>query len=132
MSDVLAAVTLLVGAAFTLIGGLGVVRMPDLMLRMHTTTKSGALGGGLIAVSAALFFGEGAVVVRCLAILAFVVLTAPIASHIIGRAGYFVGVPLWSRTLKDELEDRLDKHDHVLYSRVEDKEARRIPPERDE
>jgi monovalent cation/proton antiporter MnhG/PhaG subunit len=39
---------------FVLIGALGVVRMPDLMLRMHTTTKAGALGGGAIAIAGGL------------------------------------------------------------------------------
>ncbi len=116
MSEFFTAFFLLVGAAFVLIGALGVVRMPDLMLRMHTTTKAGALGGGLIAVAAAFYFPEAGVIVRSMAILAFVVLTAPIAAHIIGRAAYFVGVPLWDRTLVDELKERLDTKEHRLYS----------------
>jgi multicomponent Na+:H+ antiporter subunit G len=117
MSEFFTAFFLLVGAGFVLIGALGVVRMPDLMLRMHTTTKAGALGGGLIAVAAAFHFPEAGVIVRSVAILAFVVLTAPIAAHVIGRAGYFVGVPLWEKTLKDELKERLDTKEHQLYSR---------------
>ncbi len=116
MIEFFTAFFLLVGAGFVLIGALGVIRMPDLMLRMHTTTKAGALGGGLIAIAAAFYFPEAGVIVRSVAILAFVVLTAPIAAHIIGRAGYFVGVPLWEKTLVDELKERLDTKEHRLYS----------------
>ncbi|MCC5858365.1 MAG: monovalent cation/H(+) antiporter subunit G [Ectothiorhodospiraceae bacterium] len=123
MSEFFTAFFLLVGAGFVLIGALGVVRMPDLMLRMHTTTKAGALGGGLIAVAAAFHFPETGVIVRSVAILAFVVLTAPIAAHIIGRAAYFVGVPLWEKTLKDELKERLDTKGHQLYSQKLDERA---------
>ncbi|MCC5811398.1 MAG: monovalent cation/H(+) antiporter subunit G [Ectothiorhodospiraceae bacterium] len=116
MSEVMSAFFLLVGAGFVLIGALGVIRMPDLMLRMHTTTKAGALGGGLIAIGAGLFFADASIMVRAVAILAFVVLTAPIAAHIIGRAAYFVGVPLWERTVTDELRECLDTEKHTLHS----------------
>ncbi len=119
MSSFFASVLLLTGAAFTVIGALGLTRMPDLMLRMHATTKAGALGAGLVAVAAAVYFADMPVVVRAVSILAFVVLTAPIAAHIIGRAGYFKGVPLWDRTLRDDLKDKLDVDDHVLYSGLE-------------
>jgi multicomponent Na+:H+ antiporter subunit G len=123
MTEFLVASMLLLGAGLILIGAIGAVRMPDLMLRMHATTKAGALGGGAIAIAGGLFFAEADVMVRALAILAFVILTAPIAAHVIGRAGYFVGVPFWDRTLKDELRDKLDTKEHVLYSGLEgDKE----------
>ena len=119
MSSAIVAILLLVGSGFILIGAIGAVRMPDLMLRMHATTKAGALGGGIIAVAAGVYFGEAAVLVRAMAILAFVVLTAPIAAHVIGRAGYFVGSPLWERTVKDELREKLDVSGHQLYSGME-------------
>ncbi len=116
MGNVLTAIMLLTGASLILIGAIGAVRMPDLLLRMHATTKAGALGAGLIAVGSGIFFPEADVTVRAVAILAFVVLTAPVAAHMIGRAGYFTGAPLWDKTLKDELRDNLDRHGHYLYS----------------
>ncbi|MEX2515735.1 MAG: monovalent cation/H(+) antiporter subunit G [Gammaproteobacteria bacterium] len=119
MIESIAEILLLVGCGFVLIGAIGVVRMPDLMLRMHTTTKAGALGGGLIAIAAGVYFAEAEVMVRAIAILAFVLLTSPIAAHAIGRAGYFVGVPFWDKTLKDELRDKLDTQNHWLHSGME-------------
>lgn len=109
----------LVGAGFIFIAGLGALRMPDMMLRMHATTKAGALGVGLISIGVGLHFGEASYVVRAIAILVFVLLTAPVAAHAIGRAGYFTGVPFWEKTLKDELRDKLDTKGKKLYSGME-------------
>lgn len=107
---------LVVGAGFMLVAGLGVWRMPDLLTRMHATTKAGVLGAGLIMVGAAIYIGQLTVVVKAVAVVAFLVLTAPIAAHAIGRAGYFMGVPLWSKTHTDELEGRYDPETHTLAS----------------
>ncbi len=117
--NTLVAFLMLLGAGFVFIGALGAIRMPDLMLRMHATTKAGALGGGLIAIAAGLHFGEAAVVVRTIAILFFVVLTAPVAAHAIARAAYFTGVKFWDRTLKDEMREKLDTKGNYLRSGLE-------------
>jgi multicomponent Na+:H+ antiporter subunit G len=63
-----------------------------------------------------LFFGESSVTLKALAVMAFTTLTSPIAAHTIGRAGYFIGVPLWEKTLKDELQGRYDEQSHTLRS----------------
>ncbi|MDN3519188.1 monovalent cation/H(+) antiporter subunit G [Aquisalimonas lutea] len=127
MNESIAAVILLIGGAFVVIGALGAVRMPDLMLRMHATTKAGILGGGLVAIAGGVFFNESEVMVRALAILAFVVLTGPVAAHMIARAGYFTGAPFWERTLKDDLRSNLDKAGGYLYSAQEQREGKGRP-----
>ncbi|ANB01252.1 monovalent cation/H(+) antiporter subunit G [Ectothiorhodospira sp. BSL-9] len=117
MTDLVVSLFLLVGAGFMFVAALGLLRMPDLPMRLHATTKAGALGGGLMVIAVGLeFFGDVAVAARAAAIIIFIVLTAPIAAHLIGRAGYFVGVPMWSKTLKDELKDRYDAQNQVLLS----------------
>jgi len=65
-------------------------------------------------LSVALHFGELGVVTRALLAIAFFFLTAPVAAHMIGRAAYFVGVPLWEGTLRDELRGRYDPRTHEL------------------
>ncbi len=124
MSDVIAVILLFTGALLVLVGAIGACRMPDLLLRMHATTKAGALGTGLIALAAAVFFAEPAVVARALGIFAFVVLTAPVAAHMIGRAGYFTGSPLWQHTTKDELAENLDTYSHYLHGRSDPRRHR--------
>ena len=120
MSDLIlelfTALLLISGGGFMLVAALGVWRMPDLLTRMHATTKAGVLGAGLILLGVATHFLETSVTVRVIAIVGFVMLTAPIAAHAIGRAGYFIGVPLWEGTLKDELKGRYDEERHTLDS----------------
>ena len=116
MSDTISAVLLILGATFMLLAAVGVVRMPDLFTRMQTTTKSATLGAGCMLLAAAFYFGELGVTTRALAVIAFLFLTAPVAAHMIGRAAYFVGVPLWERTIVDELRGRYDFKSHVLAS----------------
>lgn len=108
MTDFFASLLLLLGAFLALLAAIGLLRLPDLPTRMHATTKSGALGISLIMAAVALAFAEATVAARAIAVILFVLLTAPIAAHAIGRAAYFVGVELWSGTVKDELKDHYD------------------------
>lgn len=108
--DVLVAALALTGAFFMLIAAIGVLRLPDLLLRMHAATKAGALGTGLVLVAVAVHFGEVGMTTRALAGVAFIILTAPVAAHIIGRASYASGVKLWQRTKRDELADYYRAH----------------------
>lgn len=107
---------MLVGALFMLLAGLGALRMPDLLMRMHATTKAGALGSGVIMVAVAIHFGEAGVTTRAVAITLFVMLTSPVAAHVIARAGYFTGTPMWSRIVRDELKGKYDRDNHTLDS----------------
>lgn len=118
---VVAAVLLLGGTAFSIIAAIGLIRLPDLYTRMHAVTKAGTLGIGLILVGAAVFFGELSVTTRAIAVIAFVLLTAPVSGHMIGRAGYFSNVKLWDRSVMDQWQADFDD---VLAERSEDDELR--------
>jgi multicomponent Na+:H+ antiporter subunit G len=100
--DVLVAVSWLVGAAFALLAAVGVLRMPDVFTRMQASTKASTLGLGCLLVGAALHLGDFAGVVRAASIGAFVLLTSPVAAHVIARAAYIAEVPLWEGTVVDE------------------------------
>ncbi len=102
VADIVTAVLLIAGAGFAFIAGLGVWRLPDVMMRMHASTKAGTLGVGLILLALAVHVGELTVVSRALAAIVFLLLTAPVAAHMIGRAAYRSGEPLWERTVTDE------------------------------
>ncbi len=116
MSELITALLLLTGALFMLLAALGLLRMPDLLMRMHATTKAGALGSGLIMLAVAVFYRDAGVLTQAFVVVVFIMLTAPVAAHIIGRAGYFVGVPLWPNMVRDELRGRYDPDTHVLES----------------
>jgi len=121
INDALVAILLVTGTFIMLLAGIGVLRMPDLLMRMHATTKAGTLGAGLVMLAVAAHFLDAGVTARALAIILFIMLTAPVAAHAIGRAGYFVGVPLWGKMLKDDLKDRYDPDTHLLRSPDDDK-----------
>ena len=50
LADVISWVCLLVGGAFALIGGIGVLRLPDVFTRMHGASIIDTLGLGLILI----------------------------------------------------------------------------------
>ncbi|NJO37680.1 MAG: monovalent cation/H(+) antiporter subunit G [Rhizobiales bacterium] len=106
MIDLLVAALLILGGAFTAIAGIGLLRLSDVLIRMHASTKAGTLGVGLIVIAVALHFGDMFVVTKAVLIIVFLLLTAPVAAHLIGRAAYRQGVPLSPRTLIDEWRDR--------------------------
>ncbi|WP_444678335.1 monovalent cation/H(+) antiporter subunit G [Halomonas sp. E19] len=131
MIEVIKGFLVLTGAIFMLLAALGILRLPDLLTRMHATTKAAALGVILIMLAVALHFAEVAVMARAFAIIVFVLMTAPVAAHVIGRAGYFVGSKLWAGTVKDELRPNYDPLTHELKSGLET-EANAIHQSRDD
>ncbi|NCC21950.1 MAG: monovalent cation/H(+) antiporter subunit G [Alphaproteobacteria bacterium] len=96
---------LVAGSFFVFVAGLGILRMPDTLIRMHASTKAGTLGLGLVLIALMLSFAEPAVTARGTAAIIFVLITAPVAAHMIGRAAYRTGTPLWDKTLRDELPE---------------------------
>jgi len=100
--DALAALCLLAGAFFCLVAAIGVVRLPDLFTRMHAASKAGTFGVGLTMLGVAIWCADAGPVTRALATVGFLVLTAPVGAHLLGRAAYRDGVPLWERTVVDE------------------------------
>jgi multicomponent Na+:H+ antiporter subunit G len=116
MVQIVAGFFMVVGAFFIFVAGLGALRMPDLFLRASATTKAATLGVGSILLATAIYFGELGVTSRALATIAFVLLTAPISAHMIGRAAYLSGVALWEGTILDELEGQYNRQTDQLSS----------------
>ncbi len=93
---------LVLGAFLMFLTGLGLLRMPDIFMRMHAATKSASLGVALLLLAAILVFQEAAVVTKAVVTIAFIFLTAPVAGHLLGRAAYARHTPLWEKSLMDE------------------------------
>ena len=116
MSEIIRTFLLLVGAGFLLLGAIGIIRMPDLYARIQAATKAATLGVGCIVLALAVHFSDLGITVRALLVIAFFFLTSPVAAHVIGRAAYFVGVPLWEGTIVDQLRGRYETDTHRLLS----------------
>ena len=85
MITFIASMVLLIGAIFTFIAALGMVRMPDIFCRMHAATKAGAFGASLIMLGVILSMPQLRVVIQGILIVVFFYLTAPVAAHMIAR-----------------------------------------------
>ena len=91
--------------------------MPDFYLRLSVTVKASTLGVGLLLICAAIMFpNDISVTTKSIAIIFFLILTAPIAAHMIAKAAYFTGTSLWKGTIVDELKGMYDKETHCLES----------------
>jgi multicomponent K+:H+ antiporter subunit G len=103
--EVVASLLLLVGLAFTLVGSIGLVRLPDFYTRMHAPTKATTLGVSTILAAAALTLPGGALAVGLKAVLVIALLftTAPIGAHMLARAARGGGIRPGSATHLDEL-----------------------------
>jgi len=119
VSELLSAALMLIGASFLLLAAVGVVRMPDLFTRMQPATKAATLGVACMLLAVAVYFGRIGITTRAVAGIAFFFLTAPVTAHLLGRAAYFVGVPLWEGTVIDELRDKYDPLTHTCRSSAE-------------
>jgi len=105
MINILLMILSTIGALAILIASIGVLRMPDFYLRLSVTVKASTLGVGLLLICAAIIFPDVSVTTKVIAIIFFLVLTAPIAAHMIGRVAYRTGVLRWKDTYVDKEVD---------------------------
>jgi multicomponent Na+:H+ antiporter subunit G len=110
------AILLIIGACFTLISGLGMLRFPDLYMRISASTKASTLGAGFSLLALALHFNKLDITMRAVATIIFLVITGPVAAHLISRAAYYVGIAPWKGTVADELRNRYDPDTDILHS----------------
>lgn len=125
MTDIATAILWLAGSAFALLAAVGVLRMPDVFTRMQASTKASTLGLGCLLLGAAVQMGDLASFIRAASIGAFVLLTTPVAGHVIARASYFADVPLWKGTVLDERKRESTRRSRVGSS-AHDQEHERL------
>lgn len=103
-ADLLGSALLLSGVALAVVAGVGLLRFPDVLSRMHAATKPATLGLLLVMIGAALATDDPGNRTRLLLVAAFQFLTAPVAAHMIGRAAYRSGLGGLSELVVDELK----------------------------
>ncbi len=111
MMAVLSAFFLVAGAGLCLVASLGVLILPDFFMRMHAATKAGVAGCGLLLIGTAFAEPSAGMWIKVAIAIAFLLLTTPIAGHLLARAGYVAGVPLWAGTREDQLKGELQRGD---------------------
>jgi multicomponent K+:H+ antiporter subunit G len=98
--EVLVSLFLILGSLFTLIGAIGLYRLPDFFTRLHGPTKATTLGvGGLIIASMIFFSSQGpGLSLHELLIALFLFITAPVSAHMLAKAAMQKKVKLCERT----------------------------------
>lgn len=116
VADVAAALCLLAGAFLTFAAGVGVLRFPSLLDRMHVVTKPQVLGLVLLLLGLGLRVRDWSAVSMLVLVIIFQLATAPVAAHLVGRAGFRTGKvdvdELRPNELEDDHDDPDDPDDH--------------------
>lgn len=84
----LAAILLVAGGFFCVVGGIGVVRLHDTYQRMHASSKPGTLGLALVCLAVMLLAETWLNVAEALFVFLFMIATAPVGAHLVGRAAF--------------------------------------------
>lgn len=90
--DVLSWLLLVGGGLAVLIGGIGVIRLPDVFTRLHAAGITDTLGALLIIAGLLLQAGGLINVFKLLMILLFLLFTSPVASHALAKSALAGGV----------------------------------------
>ncbi|RJT83343.1 monovalent cation/H(+) antiporter subunit G [Arthrobacter cheniae] len=105
LQDVVVSVLLIAGALMSLAAGVGLVRFPDLLSRMHAATKPQVLGLLLFLLALAVENGTWLLVPLLVLCWVFQLLTSPVSAHMVGRAGYRTRHLRRDLLTLDELDD---------------------------
>ena len=98
-ADIISWPLLMAGAIFSIIGGIGMIRMPDLFSRMHAAGMVDTIGMALIAIGLMFQAGASLVTVKLIIIVLFVVFTSPTSTHALAKAAQHGAVrPLVDRS----------------------------------
>jgi multicomponent Na+:H+ antiporter subunit G len=90
--DIASWISLLTGCAFCVIGGIGMIRMPDLYTRSHAASLTDTLGAALILLGLGFQAGISLIAIKLLFIYIFLYITSPTSAHALLKAAYSKGV----------------------------------------
>ena len=102
-------VLIYLGVFLMFMASLGLFRLPDVYTRMSAVTKAVTFKIALIMLGSCIYFNDISIFIKALLIIVFLMLTAPVSSHLIGREAYFNKMPLWKNTIVDEFKKHLEK-----------------------
>ncbi|MDM1249024.1 Na+/H+ antiporter subunit G [Acinetobacter sichuanensis] len=104
--EVIVSFFLIIGAFFLLVGGIGMVKLPDLFMRLHAPTKSSTLGLGSVLLAAMIYAAfQGRFGFAELLITLFAFITAPVSANLIAQAA----IHLRLRSTSGDVPEALDR-----------------------
>lgn len=117
MENILQAIAILAvitGTAFSVLGVLGYLRLPDVYTRLHTIGKVGVFGAAFLLLGAVfwtpLSLGKG------LVLIALLLLAGPVTAHVLASAAYRIGIPL-KQALRDDLAQQVKNSNPAMENK---------------
>lgn len=107
--DLSAAALLVLGGILSLAAGIGLLRFPDALSRLHAATKPQVLGLALVILAIALASRNWSTILALAPVLVLQMLTAPISAHMVGRAAYRTGDYRSELLIEDDLAAAVDE-----------------------
>lgn len=93
MPEILLSILILVGAAFTFVGSLGLARFRDFYTRLHGPTKATTLGVGCLLTASSIHFSfDGDLSLHEILVALFLFMTAPVSAHLLAKAALHLKV----------------------------------------
>ncbi len=129
MIETIGWIIIVIGVLFDLLGGLGLVRLPDLYNRMQAATKCVTLGTCGIMLGIFLITGFSAIGIKALVCALFVLFTMPVAAHALSRSSLSFGIKLWKGSVVDKLGE--DKKGEPQIEKSNADECRKTAEEAD-
>jgi multicomponent K+:H+ antiporter subunit G len=101
MLDWILAALVLIGAFFTLVGSIGLYKLPDFYMRLHGPTKATTLGVGAILIASMLYFSFSteAISLHEILVTIFLFITAPVSAHLMAKAALHIKLKKVERTV---------------------------------
>jgi len=94
------------GSLFLLVGGIGILRLPDFYSRIHPAGITDTVGAWLLLVGLMFASDTWLVTVKLMMLLLFLAVTSPLSGHALAKAAYMRGLkPMLGRDLVQEAED---------------------------
>ena len=90
--NLLAGLSMGLGAALVLLGSIGINRFPHFYARLHAAGVIDTLASGLFLLGVGLHFGPGLVSIKLLLVFVFLLFTSPTACHALARSAYISGL----------------------------------------
>jgi len=105
MNTVFGTIFIVIGLIFDFFGCLGLIRLPDIYNRLHSSIKCVTLGTSSILIGLFIFKGFTPTGVKALLCILFILLTAPVSAHALARSAHKSGVKLCKGSVCDKYEE---------------------------
>ncbi len=103
--DIASWALLIAGSFMVIVGGIGIVRMPDFFTRLHPSGLIDTMGAALIVAGLMLQAGLTQTSIKLGLIVVFLLLTGPTAIHAVAHAAFARGLKPWTKAVKQEEDD---------------------------